>query len=391
MTMFTSLPPSLHGVHRTRDRLDPARITLAQQFSDAGYQTAAFVSGPTLHPVFGFGRGFDVYDTGAASVGKKTDAASLFAVQQRAHRAVTGPQVVASVRRWLQHDAKPPFFLFIHLWDPHYDYVPPPPYDTRFDPDYGGKLDFSNVERNPDINARMDARDRYHLVALYDGEITATDATVGEITRALETKRWLASTLVVLTSDHGEEFFEHGNKGHRKSLFEEAVRVPLIFRLPGRVAAGRRVDAVFDTVHLMPTILGVAGIAPGPEARGRDLVSVLSGKQAPDDLRAFSELRLLPGGRPLYMLRLGDRKYFATRYPDGGDMRIVYFDLTKDPEERQPLEPEEDSDVAVSGELRQAIRALEESAEALPRKGAPPAELDDTTKRQLRALGYLSE
>src|SRR6185369_7574690 len=100
----------------------------------------------------------------------------------------------------------------------------------------------------------------------YDGEIASTDAAVGRIVAALEQRGWLDGTLVALTADHGEEFFDHGNKGHMKTLYEEVLHVPLVFRLPNVVRAGRRSEAIFGSVHLMPTILGVVGVTPGPEA-----------------------------------------------------------------------------------------------------------------------------
>jgi arylsulfatase A-like enzyme len=285
MTMFTSLPPSLHGVDDVGRPSRPRARDLAERLREAGYQTVAFVSGPTMHAAFGFDQGFERYENTTAFANDdftQGDATRpTAATRQRSHQDVTSPAIAAAVERWIDADARPPFFLFVHLWDPHYDYIPPPPYDTRFDPGWKGDFDFSNVEYNMAIGPDMPARALRHLVALYDGEIASTDAAVGRIVAALEQRGWLDGTLIALTADHGEEFFDHGNKGHMTTLYEEVLHVPLLFRLPNVVRAGRRSEAIVGSVHLMPTILGVAGVTPGPEAVGRDLSRHLAGDEAP--------------------------------------------------------------------------------------------------------------
>ena len=386
MTMFTSLPPLLHEVDNVGRRLDPARVTLAARFRDAGYQTAAFVTGPTLHPAFGFDRGFDLYHNTMAFTdedftnGDPTRPTQV--AHRKSHHAVTGPTVRAAVEGWLDADARPPFLLFVHLWDPHYDYIPPPPFDTRFDPSYQGTFDFSDLEFNLAINPSMP-------VALYDGEIAATDAVVGDLLAALARHGWLDHTLVVLTSDHGEQFFEDGDKGHLTSLYDEVLHVPLVFRLPGAVRAGQRSDAVVDSVHLMPTILGVAGIDPGREARGRDLGPVLRGGRPPADLWALSELTLRQR-LPLYAARLPDRKYLArVTEKEPLSLAVVSYDVHADPEEQHPRNPLDAEEHAFADWLTTHLRTLEVVRRALPRAGGAPAPLDEETERQLRALGYI--
>jgi arylsulfatase A-like enzyme len=395
MTMFTSLPPSLHGVDDVGRTLDPARVTLAERLRDSGYQTAAFVSGPTMHAAFGFDQGFERYDnttTFADDDFTGGDATRpTAATRQRAHHDVTSPVIAAAAERWIDGDARPPFFLFVHLWDPHYDYIPPPPYDTRFDPGWKGDFDFSNVEYNMAIAPDMPARALRHLVALYDGEIASTDAAIGRVVAALEQRGWLDRTLVVLTSDHGEEFFDHGEKGHMKTLFEEVLHVPLVFRLPSAVRSGARSDAVFGAVHLMPTILGVAGIGAGPEAVGRDLSRHLAGDDPPTGLWAFAELSLRRRF-PLYAARVGDRKYLAevtAKEPLAFD--LAYYGLSSDPEEQHPLLADDDGR-AFEARLRAHVGELDAVRASLPReKDGAAAQLSEATKRQLRALGYLRD
>jgi arylsulfatase A-like enzyme len=131
------------------------------------------------------------------------------------------------VERWIDADARPPFFLFVHLWT-RIRHIPPRRSDTRFDRGGRADFDFSNVEYNMAIGPDMPARALRHLVALYDGRSRRRRA-VGRIVAALEQRGWLDGTLIALTADHGEEFFDHGNKGHMRTLYEEVLHVPLLF------------------------------------------------------------------------------------------------------------------------------------------------------------------
>src|SRR5262245_44986007 len=123
MTLLTSLPPSLHRVQLEGDSLDSARITLAERFREGGYQTAAFVTGPTLHAAWGFDQGFDVYHNtmafGADDFRDNDPTMPSLEVRRRSQQIVTGPAVGSLVTHWIEQEARPPFFLFVHLWDPH--------------------------------------------------------------------------------------------------------------------------------------------------------------------------------------------------------------------------------------------------------------------------------
>src|SRR5579885_767579 len=284
--------------------------------------------------------------------------------------------------RWLDHDARPPFFLFVHLWDPHYDYIPPPPYDTRFDPDYHGDFDFSDVPFNPRINAHMPERERQHLVALYDGEIAATDAVVGALCDALKRHGWLADTLLVVSADHGEEFFDHGHKGHMRTLFEEMIHVPLVIRFPGRVPAGRRLDAVFASIHLMPTILGLLGLPAPPLAPARDLSAMLRGSPVPQDLWAFAELEH-GRERPLYAVRTGQRKYVGEI---GEQAPVLVEDLATDAGEQHPTPADPGERHAFAAWVERAIGEPQRADRAT----GPAPTLDAETRRELGALGYIA-
>ena len=135
--------------------------------------------------------------------------------------------VTAEAKKLLKRYRNKKFFLFLHYWDVHFGYAPPAPYDTLFDPAYEGPLARSSILGRRQIEAGMAGSDLDHVVALYDGEIAYTDACLGSLFRELDELGLSAKTLVVVTSDHGEELLEHGGSGHGHSLFQELIHVPM--------------------------------------------------------------------------------------------------------------------------------------------------------------------
>jgi arylsulfatase A-like enzyme len=377
VTLLTGLGIVAHRVSEVSHRLDPARRTLAQQFASAGYRTAAFVSAPLLHRDYGFDRGFEIY----RNLGTAETMQSAIPTQQlhdRSHEDRTAARVVDAAREWLTvlADSPRPYFLFVHLWDPHYDYDPPPPYDELFDPDYGGTLDASDYEHNPDIRPGMARRDLEHVRALYDGEIRWTDANVGRLLRVLELRGTLDRTVVALVSDHGEEFFEHGRKGHMKALFEESVRVPWLLRYPPRVRAGSAVATLASLEDVGPTLLDLADLDALPEATGLSRRPDLEGGASEERpallvLGHFTAVR----GRDWKLRRL-------SRGP------AEYFDLASDPGELRPLLGAAIPQQALAA-LDAALERERAHAAALHWDGTGPVQLDARTLERLRELGYL--
>jgi arylsulfatase A-like enzyme len=180
--MFTGLYDSTHGLYDNGLRLAPEHATLAEQLAASGYHTAGFYSGPYLHPTFGLGDGFEVYtscmtavDAGAGDEHVRSESR---APAGKSHDDITGPRTVAEVTRWAdQRPQDRPYFLFVHMWDVHYDFIPPPPYDTRFDPDYTGTLSGVDFMGNPAVNPQMAPRELEHLLALSSPPITAKSSS----------------------------------------------------------------------------------------------------------------------------------------------------------------------------------------------------------------------
>ncbi|HEX3578495.1 MAG TPA: sulfatase, partial [Thermoanaerobaculia bacterium] len=324
MTLMTSLAPEEHGVITNRLRLGADVDTLPMRLQRAGYTTAGFVSATYLDGIYGFSRGFDQYDdyTLLRVAGEKSRAAVTS--QQVAHRAVDFLHQRAAAR-----DGRP-FFLFLHFFDVHYNYNPPLPFARMFDSGYAGSAtgDVDSIHRGMPIS------DLHHVVALYDGEIAWVDANIGCI---LETLRRLGiddNTIVAITSDHGEEFLEHGQAAHYKTLYDEVLRVPLVIRYPGHVVAGRRVQGQVRLMDIAPTLLMLAGlpVAKPPAATEARSLACLLTSPGPRDapvLPAFGDLR-----GEVASVRTGGAKLIRNLRTH----REEFYDLASDPGERTNLD-----------------------------------------------------
>ncbi|MCC6847885.1 MAG: sulfatase-like hydrolase/transferase [Deltaproteobacteria bacterium] len=383
LSLLTALPPEIHGVSEDRFRLGPGVVTLAEILQRQGYATAGFVSGPYLDAGYGFARGFDHYD----------DYSAVRVAPAKTHRGHTSPALNAAVAGWLADwkTARParPFFVFLHMWDAHYDFNPPPPYDTLFDPDYRGRVTGDDFETGAQVHAGMDARDLAHVVALYDGDVRFTDEWLGRILAEVERVAPPADTLVIVTSDHGEEFFEHGRKGHHKALFDESIRVPLVVRYPPRVAAGATIDAQVRLLDVAPTLLALAGLPTPPgfgagalaaEYAGRDVSSLLVGGP-PGFLPAVPAFA---GLQPFDFAAVRTETHkLMTGFFDAPAERL--FDLRIDAGERHDVAP---SARATADALRSTL-ALWRRGAADAARAADAAALGAEHEAALRALGYV--
>jgi arylsulfatase A-like enzyme len=385
--MFTSLADSVHGCTDTERRLNDEHYTLAERLRDTGYATAGFFSGPCLLPLFGLHQGFETYvdcTMYPQAVGQsegQDDRSGGEARRPAMDRDITSPRVVREVTGWLQANTRRPFFMFINLFDVHFDYNPPAPYDTMFDPDYTGRITGERFFWNPQVNPNMPKRDLEHLIALYDGEIAWTDEHVGRILAELERRELLDTSIIVLTSDHGTAFFEHGLKAHRNSLFDELIRIPLIIRYPAQIAAGQRHKPQVRMLDLLPTVLDMLGMRPAP-LMGRSIAPLFAGGALAHDEPALSELNTI--GCELQAYRRLDRKTIWHVKADKG----VIYDLGSDPGELAPLTDKNAPLVELATRdiywCRTFIQAFRERHPQSPQI----SELPDELLEQLRNLGY---
>jgi len=298
--------------------------------------------------------------------------------------------------RFLEQPGEQPFFLFLHLFDIHYDYQPPEQDWRRFDPDYDGTLTGFNFTTNQAINADMDPRDLEHLLALYDGEIRFTDRHVGRLVDAVERLGLLDETLILVTSDHGDEFFEHGRKAHTKTLYEEVLHVPLL-AYGGGVARNVRHPDVVRHIDMMPTILEAVGL-PVPQNVLGESVAPLVWSSRNNGGEAVDGERLATSRLTKYQDLASVRSRTWKVICDLRDQSVAghLFDLVEDPFEQSPVETpaaqEKIRDIRrnLAGltrlelVLRQSV-AGDDTLDALDELD----ELPDNLEEQLRQLGYI--
>jgi arylsulfatase A-like enzyme len=314
-SIFTGAWPGVHALQEDGNRLGRQWLTFPQRLRDAGYATLAVVSHFYVSSEFGFDRGFDRYDDGLTEGGTRNPIAG---------------EVVDRALELLADPPAGPFFLFLHFFDPHWDYTPPPPWNERFtDPAYAGPVDGTLGSLFPfaQPDTPWSDADRRQTLALYDGEIAYLDAQIGRLLAALAQRGLLEDTLVVFTADHGEEFKERGSLGHARTLYGEQLRVPLLIAGHEAFPAGARRDDLVSTVDLAPTLLALAGAEPLPGADGR---SLLAAPRGDGEVVIGSTLRY---GESLRALR--DRRFKLVHDRQSGEHR--YFDLAADPGEQRPL------------------------------------------------------
>ncbi len=322
MALMTGRLPSSHRVENDGMRLPAAIPTLAEVLRGSGYATAAVVSHIYVSGLFGFDRGFDHFE----DFGLTRDYRFEAGLEPRAEKVTD--RALAQARALKGR----PFFLFVHYFDPHWDYDPPPPFDTRFTRPYSGSItgSYQSFSRYAGPGAALSAADVQHLEDLYDGEIAYTDSQVGRLLEGLRAFGFPPDTLVVITSDHGEEFKEHGSLGHGRNLYDEVVRVPLILaRLDGKGSA-RRVAEQVSTLDLFPTLCELASAPPPAGLQGASLGRWLSGGTGPSR-EAVSETIRFDAYRK--SLRRPPEKIIVRLEDNGRE----YYDLASDPGETDNL------------------------------------------------------
>ena len=238
MSLVTGLPPSLHRVEDDGSRLSEGLRTLAEVLSDEGYATGGVTSHVYVGKQFGFERGFDHFAT---------------------RWNQPAETVTDQALDWLDGTGERPFFLFLHYFDPHWNFAPAEPFASRFGAGDPGRGDIEALKRYFDRRRPMPVELVEDVGRLYDAEIAYTDHHLGRLFDRLEERGRLDRTIVAVVSDHGEELGEHGSFGHGTHLFGEVTRIPFVLRYPAGVPAGPRggVASLADVPH---TLLALAGL-----------------------------------------------------------------------------------------------------------------------------------
>ncbi|RMG47657.1 MAG: hypothetical protein D6718_03035 [Acidobacteria bacterium] len=365
-SLFTSLPPHAHGVvngtvrhHRLveQDRLAPELRTLAEAFAAAGYATAGVSTNIHLSPQTGFAQGFERFERRYWAPAEEATEAAL------------------ELARQLGRDR--PLFLWVHYMDPHDPYRARSPWIDRFAAglrvaDWAGR---PLTELRGDPRLRRDESERRALVALYDSEIAAVDAAVGELVRGLGAA---GDWVIAFTADHGESLLERGMMGHGNGLYEQEVRIPLLLLIPG-TATVRRVDRPVSLLDVGPTLLEAAGVGVPAASAGRSLLPLARGEKpaAVPVVMEIARRRLVA-----HAVRDGEFKLYVSSSP----VRFTsLFDLRTDPEETRSVLAEH---AATAARLRAVWAAW------MKRWPARKAEkvrgrMEEGDFERLRSLGYL--
>ena len=338
--MTGTLPPS-HGVRdNLHKRLPDGSVTLAERLKAKGLATAAVVSSVVLDRRFNLSQGFDSYDDRFQAQHKIGDLAER-----------KGDETTARATEWLASHASAPFFLFVHYYDPHDPYEPPAPFAAQWRDDP------------------------------YSGAVAFADQGVGQLLEKLKQLGLYEQTLIVITGDHGEMLGEHGELNHGFFIYEAALKVPLILRVPGGPA--RQVEQAVSLIDVAPTVVALLGAPALEQAQGIDLSPLLTGSGGID------------AGRPLYAETVTPTQYYGAGsllgvIVDGWKLietsRPELYDLRRDPGETANLVQERASRAEMLGkELKHVVTTAVQRA-----RPAETALLDTDARQRLESLGYLS-
>lgn len=355
-SMLTGLLPAHHGASfGNKHAMPPEVTTLAERLSAAGYRTASFNNGGQVSAAWGLAQGFDVYRS----------------LSEDRLDVVTGDAL-----EWLDgvlaEGERKRIFLFLHTYEVHHPYTPSQQdlaifERKRYHGYLGRGVGYSELQRINNGGAPLSPRDLEFIVDAYDAEIRSMDRALGGLVEALKQRGLYRDALILFTSDHGEEFHEHGWVGwHSHTLYDELLRVPLVVKLPDDRAAARRIGYQVRLTDLVPTVLDVLGMPVPQHLDGTSLLPLVDG---PPDGRRLAVSQRDGGGSS--SIRSSDWKLW--------DQRL--FNLDSDPGEMLDVSAQHpDVADALRGRLDQALEGAAEGADV---------ELSKEEVERLKSLGYL--
>jgi arylsulfatase A-like enzyme len=388
-SMFTSVYPQVHGMTDHEGRywgksestevrtgiLPDEAGTLAEALKDAGYRTAAFVANQWLDSDYGFAQGFDVYEDYHGD---------LFTPSSR---------IFEDARAWLDGlpDRDAPYLLYLHLMDVHSPYdAPQEDYDALVDsPTLGGSLeipvqDVPTHGRHKTIELRARwandqmRRDRLYWRARYASGIRELDRDIGGFVDWLQDGDRLDDALVMFTSDHGEELYDHLGWTHGNSLYDHQIRIPMIVRNPEGRQGGTRVTEIVELIDVMPTLFDVVGLPQSDAFQGQNFAPLLRGKSGDPDRTSFATATHMHPD--LFSARTLHHKLI---YDTNAGIRTL-FDVAGDPGETRRI-----TDDAVAARLQDAIAVHIAETTANGTYHLDTTEIPADTQERLKALGYL--
>jgi arylsulfatase A-like enzyme len=398
-SLFTAQYPDTHLLVWKEDSMDPDGFSMANVLESAGFQSVFLSSSPMAAPLMGVGRDFEVifarerpmmHGRGTQRGGRPRRGSGGW---QGAGSWKTPEGLVEAFAGWLDADRSGRFFTYIHFLPPHIPYEAPEEMRKLFENEkppnaWQGDFAFPQVAERRETKSPPLAE----WVNSYDANLRWADWAVGEVEKVLRERDLLENTLLVVTSDHGEAFGEHGHKYHVDGVYDEQVHVPLLVRFPGAERVRGRVGALTQTVDLLPTVLDLFGI-PWPEdsVQGHSLLPLISG-----DVELIRDYvyATCGGDKPSYLVRNHD---WALILWEGAELRALY-DLRSDPRQTRNVIGELPAQTTRMANAFRRFAAEQTSppmefvdlkAKRRERPSAPELELTDEERRELRALGYV--
>jgi len=406
-SMLTGLYVPEHGVYGERGLAEEVP-TIATVLKDAGYRTAGFVNNSQVGELVGFHKGHDLFVEVWKGVQPKTlfDRAIMAGIRKTRESLGYSDMGARRTNRlffeWVDGlDRGRPFYSFLHYIEPHNPLAPPRPYKKRFMSGKYRNVDLrkvSKVARNPLVcyveEMELNNEEVSYVKDLYDGEISYTDSIVGEVVSFLRSRGLYDNTMIIITSDHGEHFGEHGHWSHVASLHKEVLHVPLVIKYPEGTAPPGEVDRYTQLVDIFPTVMGVAGVSGGGTTgvSGVDLlgneyheylfaewegrVPFFIAERIRDDVEdgAIETIKTS-------MIMVQDKRYKYIQASDGGER---FYDVSDGDE---VLMDESSLSLDVSSALREKLAEYKKrSSDA---EGESGYSVDDEIVRNLRSLGYM--
>jgi len=388
-TLLTGLYPSRHGVKSHERFLQEHVVTLAEAFRARGHQTAGIVNSHNLSPRYGLAAGFEHFDYVKEDVARRApthverNALAWLEGRPRPAAAEEHPPAVARELHDVPRRADEPFFLFLHYYDVHSDYASLPRYEAELVPPYDGLADGTTAQCMEVRAGRLSfsATDGVHLDRLYQAGIRQWDDGLARLLAKLDELGLRDDTLIVITSDHGEEFLEHGGVLHGRTQYEEVLRVPWILAGPG-VPQGVEIDTTVSLVDVMPTLLSLFDLPSPPGLDGLDVGALFRGGGG----ARFEERFLFgeadhnneAGNDITRSIRYRDYKYVLDR----ASGEAALYDLARDPDESEDAAAEHPELVELlSGRLDEFL--------SLKAAGGELPALSDEDRTLLESLGYL--
>jgi len=338
---------------------------MAELLKPKGYRTVSFNDGGQIAPNFGLNQGFDQYESMSDNI--KAEYFNFY-------------RIVTKTMKWLDQNHREKFFLFLHTYETHHPYTPKKRHLKIFESNYHGDLNWQItveiIERINKGEIKLTDEDKQHIINTYDAEIRSMDESFGLLTRYLKEKKLYDNTLIIFTSDHGEEFGEHGAWAiHSHTLFNDQLHVPLLLKLPGSKYASKKVDHLVRGIDILPTVMDLLGEKISKDFEGTSLVPLMKG---------------FPPKNPAFAVSQRDmQKTYASAYWSVMTRKWKLYnsnlyDLCNDPGELKDM-------AGTHRDLKTSLQkyALNYIKRKTKKISAKKVILDDELREKLKSLGYL--